>query len=456
MRRWSAYLPVLLIAVLGACAQPQDQTNNPAAQVPTSPNAAVQTGVPPVSPEQTSAAVTQPANEEITVSPETITVEPVITETGSPNTATTETPVGGGSGQATSGTSVAGGSGQATSGTSTGEFNCGDKSKLGQTLHIFSWADYWPEEDDNNLLRDFQEACGVEVTIDTYPSNEDLAAKIRAGNSGYDIIVPSDYMVDILIQEGRLLKLDKTQIPNIANLDQNQMGLYYDPNNDYSLPYQYGMTGIAFNSKEVSPAPDSWAALFDAERLKSYGNKVSMLDDERESVGAALKYQGHSYNSTNPEELAQAKALLLAQKPLLARYDSENVSSGLTSGEVVMAHAWNGAASLARSESADIEWIVPKEGGVIWQDSLAIPADAPEPYTAHVFINNVLDGKIGARITDFTYYLTPNKAAEALVSEEVREILFYPDDEMRKRLEYIERKGDPALYSDIWTEVKGQ
>jgi spermidine/putrescine transport system substrate-binding protein len=456
MKRSRAYLPVLLIAVLVACGQPQDQTNNPAAQVPTSPNAAVQTGVPQISPEQTSAAMTQPANEEITVSPETITVEPAITETatgGSPGVAVTATTAAGG--QTTGGTAVAGG-GQTTGGTSTGEFNCGDKSKLGQTLHIFSWADYWPEEDDNNLLRDFQEACGVEVTIDTYPSNEDLAAKIRAGNSGYDIIVPSDYMVDILIQENRLLKLDKTQIPNIANLDQNQMGLYYDPNNDYSLPYQYGMTGIAFNSKEVSPAPDSWAALFDPEQLKPYENKASMLDDERESVGAALKYRNHSYNSTNAEELAQAKAALLAQKPLLARYDSENVSGGLVSGEIVMAHAWNGAASLALEENPDIQWIVPKEGGVLWQDNLAIPADAPEAYTAHVFINNVLDGQIGARITDYTYYLTPNKAAEPLVSQEVRDLLFYPDDEMRKRLEYIERKGDPALYSDIWTEVKGE
>jgi spermidine/putrescine transport system substrate-binding protein len=433
MKRWRALRPALLIVVLVACGQAQDQTTAPATEVPTSPNAAAQTTVPDVSPEQTSAAVTQPANEEITTSPETITVEPSTTETA-----------------------AAGGSQQGASGTSSGEFNCGDRSKLGKELHIFSWADYWPVEDDNNLLRDFQEACGVEVTLDTYPSNEDLAARIRAGNSGYDIIIPSDYMVDILIQEGRLLKLDKSQIPNIANLDPNQMGLYYDPNNEYSLPYQYGMTGIAYNKSEVNPAPDSWAALFDPTQLQPYANKVSMLDDEREGVGAALKYRGNSYNSTDAAQIAQAKELLLAQKPLLARYDSENVSGGLSSGEIVMAHAWNGAAALARSENPDIEWILPKEGGVIWQDNLAIPSDAPEPYTAHVFINNVLDGKIGARITDFTYYLTPNKAAAPLVSEEVRQLQFYPDDEMRKRLEYIERNADPALYSDVWTEVKGQ
>lgn len=440
MQRWRALLALLLIMALAACGQAQDQTTAPVTTVPTSPNAAAQTTVPDASLAATSNP--SPVNEEITTSPETITVEP----------GTTATAAGG----AAEATATAGGSETAAGGTSTGEFNCGDTSRLGDELHIFSWADYWPVEDDDNLLQEFQDACGVEVTLDTFPSNEDMAARIRAGNSGYDIIVPSDYMVGILALEGRLLKLDKAQLPNMANLDPNQMGLYYDPNNDYSIPYQYGMTGIAYNKAEVNPAPDSWAAIFEPAQLEPYQNKVSMLDDEREAIGAALVYRGNSYNNDDPAQLEEAKALLLAQKPLLARYDSENVSSGLASGEIVMAQAWNGAAALARAENPDIEWIVPKEGGVLWQDNLAIPADAPEPYTAHVFINNVLDGKIGARITDYTYYLTPNKAAEPLVSEEVRQLQYYPDDAMRKQLEYIERKTDPALFSDIWTEVKGQ
>ncbi len=335
-------------------------------------------------------------------------------------------------------------------------WDCGDPTKLGQTLHIFSWADYIPEEDDNNLLQEFSEACGVEVTLDTYPSNEDLAAKIRAGNSGYDLIMPSDYMVAILKEEGRLLKLDKALLPNIKNLDPQQMSLYFDPTDEYSLPYQYGMTGIAFDSTKVDPAPDSWSVLFDEARLATYKNQVSMLDDEREGVGAALRLGGYSYNSTNPEELAQAKEALLKQKPLLASYDSENVSNTLASGEIVLAHAWNGAASLAKSENPDIEWIVPREGGVIWQDNMAVPADAPEPYTAQVFMNNLLEARIGARITEFTYYLTPHTAALDLLSDDVKQLQFYPTDETRSRLEWIERGGDPALYADVWTEVKGE
>jgi len=418
MKRWGALL-LLMVMALAACGQPSDGASAPSA---TSTITTSDTAAP-------TANISSGAEADSTATPESA---------GQPQA----------SGDAT--TTAAPG------GTATGEFDCGDTSRLDNELNIFSWPDYWPIDDDNNLFADFEAACGVKVTLDLYSSNEDLAAKLRAGNSGYDIVLPSDYMVDILAREGLLLKLDKAALPNLANIDPNQLALYFDPQNEYSVPYQYGMTGIAFNSAEVQTAPTSWAALFEPEQLEPYQNRVSMLDDERESVGAALKYRGQSYNATEAAALEQAKELLLQQKPFLARYDSDAVSQGLSSGEIVIAHAWNGAASLARVENPAIEWIVPEEGGVIWQDNLAIPVDAPHPYTAHVFINNVLDGKIGARITDFTYYLTPNTAAEPLVSEEVRALQFYPDDEMRKRLEYIERKGDPALYGDVWTQVKGE
>lgn len=406
MYRWRVLLVVMLLGLLAACGSPQT-----AATPPTSSSA-----------EPAQAGPTEPPAE--------------TTAAAAVSTDAAATPA--------SAASVATG------------WSCGDRSRLGDELHIFSWADYIPAEDDNNLLAEFEEACGVSVTLDTFPSNEELAAKIRAGNSGYDLIVPSDYMIDILKREGRLLKLDRSLLPNLKNLDPQQMNLYFDPGNEYSIPYQYGLTGIAFDRTKVSPAPDSWAALFDPARLKPYANQTSMLDDERESVGAALRYLGFSYNSTNPDELARAKEVLLKQKALLSGYDSENVSSTLAAGEVVLAHAWNGAASLAREENPNIEWIVPKEGGVIWQDNLAIPADAPEPYTAQVFINNLLEAEIGARITEYTYYLTPNAAARELLSDEVRQLQFYPTDEMRARLEWIERQGDPALYADVWTEVKGE
>lgn len=445
MKRWSLLAPLLLAIVLAACGNTQ-QTGATSTNVPTSNTEPLSSGLPSVAPAAT-AEQTEVANEEITVSPETITVEPDEIEPGA--TATTD------AGNAAE-TATAGAGGATPGGTSTGEWDCGDKSQLTPELAIFSWADYWPEEDDNNLFADFEAACGVQVTLNTFASNEELAAKIRAGNSGYDIILPSDYMVDILAQEGRLAKLDKALLPNIANLDPNQLGLYYDPNNDYSIPFQYGVTGIAYNKAEVNPAPDSWAALFEPAQLEPYRGRISMFDDEREGVGAALKYKGFSYNSTDAAQLEQAKQLLLAQKPFLARYDSEAYTQGLSSGELVLAQAWNGNTSLAKAENADIEFVIPKEGAVIWQDNLAIPADAPNIYTAHVFMNNVLDGMFGARITNFTYYLTPNLAAEPLLDADVKALQYYPTAQERQRLEYIERKGDPALYSDIWTAVKGE
>jgi len=333
-----------------------------------------------------------------------------------------------------------------------GSINCGDKSRLGTSLAIFSWADYWPEE----LLADFEAACGVRVTVDTFPSNEDLAARLRGGNSGYDIVVPSDYMVQTLAAENRLLKLDKSLLPNIKNLDPAQMGLYYDTDNEYSIPYQYGTTGIAYNAAEVEPAPDSWAALFDPAQLEGKSGRISMFDDERESVGAALKWRGYSVNSTDAAQLEEAKQALIAQKPFVARYDSESYQNGLASGELLLAQAWNGNTSLGKEENADIAFVIPKEGSVIWQDNLSIPADAPNQYAAHMFIDNVLSPEIGAQITNFTYYLTPNKAAEPLIDPAVKELLFYPTPEERERLEYIERSGDPALYADIWTAVKAE
>ena len=333
-----------------------------------------------------------------------------------------------------------------------GSINCGDKSKLGSSLAIFSWADYWPEE----LLDEFEAACGVHVTVDTFPSNEDLAARLRSGNSGYDIVVPSDYMVQTLVAEDRLLKLDTSLLPNMKNLDPAQMSLFYDPNNEYSIPYQYGTTGIAYLASEVDPAPDSWAALFDPAQLEGKSGRISMFDDEREAIGAALKWRGHSVNSTDAAQLEEAKQALIAQKPFVARYNSESYQNGLAGGELLLAQAWNGNASLGKEENDDISYVIPSEGSVIWQDTLAIPSDAPNQYAAHIFIDNVLSAEIGAQISNFTYYLTPNKAAEPLIDPAVKELLFFPTPEERERLEYIERSGDPALYADIWTAVKAE
>ena len=336
-----------------------------------------------------------------------------------------------------------------------------DRSRLDTELNFYNWGDYI----DETILDDFQAEFGVTVNLESYDTNEDMLAKIRPGNSGYDVIVPSDYAVDILIKEGLVAKLDKANIPNIKNLDPSYMDLYYDPGNEYSVPYFVGLTGIAYNKKVITTPPDSWAALFDPARLEPYTGKVSMLDDERESIGAALVYLGKSINDTDPDALAQAEELLKAQKPLLAAYNSSDFNRKLASEEVVLAHAWNGGAGQAFTGlddfpgNPDIGFVIPKEGGTIWQDNLMIVGDSPRQYTAEVFINYLLDAEVGAKNTDYVLYGTPNLEAAKLIAPETKAVYDAgfgpPDAELVKRLQWIERSdANNTVFSDVWTRIK--
>ncbi len=334
---------------------------------------------------------------------------------------------------------------------------CGDPDKLSDQLNVFNWADYM----DPDILTQFQEECGVKVQEDIFSSNEDMLAKIQAGNSGYDVIVPSDYAIDIMVKAGLLAELDKSNIPNFKNLNPNNMSLYYDPENKYSVPFQWGTSGIAYNVQEFPDGPpDSWAVIFDPEQVCQHKGFVSVLDDERETIGAALQYLGYSYNDTDPAHHEEAKTLLQAQKECLAGYNSDNVHQTLAAEEVVLAHTWSGATALGRAENENIYFVIPKEGGAIWQDNVAIPRDAPHKYTAEVFINYLLEPEIGAQLSNYTYYFTPNEAAEPLLDPEYHDLLesggMMIDDETYKGLEWIKRDQEALIFSDTWTAVKAQ
>ncbi len=333
---------------------------------------------------------------------------------------------------------------------------CGDASKLASELHFFNWADYMDED----IMAQFEEACGVKVIQDIYSSNEELIAKLQAGNAGYDLIIPSDYAVQILANAGLLRPLDMANIPNVSNIDPNLMGMYYDPENKYSIPYQWGTTGLAYNVTAYPDGVDSWAAIFEPDQVCQHKGFASMLDDERETVGAALKYLGYSYNDTDPDHHAQARDLLIAQKECLAGYNSDNFNQTLAAEEVVIAHAWSGGTALARDENENVKFVIPKEGGSIWMDNMAIPADAPNPYTAEIFINYLLDGEIGAQLTNYTYYFTPNLASQPLLDPYYFDLLesggMMVDDEVRSRLEWIKRDENSIIFSDTWTAVKAR
>jgi spermidine/putrescine transport system substrate-binding protein len=277
--------------------------------------------------------------------------------------------------------------------------------------------------------------------------------------------VPSDYAVDIMIKEGLVAPLDKANIPNIRHLNPDYMNLYYDPGNVYSVPYFVGLTGIAYNKKIITTPPDSWSILFDPAQLEPYQGKVSMLDDERESIGAALVYLGKSINSTDPADLAEAEKLLQAQKPLLAAYNSSDFNRKLAGEEIVLAHAWNGGAGQAFTGLDDfpgnenIGFVIPREGGTIWQDNLMVVKDSPNQYTAEVFINYLLEPSVGAKNTDYVLYGTPNLEAFELLDPATKAVYDAgfgpPDSELVKRLQWIKRSdANNTVFSDVWTRIK--
>ncbi len=321
-------------------------------------------------------------------------------------------------------------------------------------LHLFIWANYIAPE----VYQLFEQEFGVKVIEENFDSNETLRSKLQAGATGYDIIVPSDYTVEALIAQGLLAELDLSQIPNFQHISPRFRGLFYDPHNRYSIPYLWGTTGIGYNASKIETPPATWAELFDPARLERYSNRVSMLDDPRETIGAALKYLGYSVNSTDPHALEAAKNLLLAQKPYLARYDSETYDDFLLTGDLVIAHGWSGEFAKARLENPDIHYVIPREGGVIWADNLAIPKSSQRVDLAHKFIDFLLRPHINATIVNYLRYPSTNEAAQAYILPEIlHDPALYPPEEIMEKLEWIRDIGDAiALYEAVWDEVKNR
>ncbi len=335
-----------------------------------------------------------------------------------------------------------------------GQGGAGGEQELAKELHVYNWSDYIDPE----IYADFEEEFGVKVIEDTFASNEDLLAKLQAGATGYDLIVPSDYMVAIMIELDLLAELNYDNIPNFKNIDETFKDPPYDPGNKYSVPYQWGTTGIGYNADLFEEPPDSWAYLFDPALASEYAGRMSMLNDSREVLGAALKYLGYSVNSTNEQELEEAKQLLLQQKEWVSSYDSESFEDLLAAGEVDIGHGWSGDYFTAALEAPQVWYAIPKEGGVIWTDNLAIPKSAPSQYTAEVFIDYLLRPEVGAKISNYTWYGSPNKAAEEFIDAEIlEEPAIYPPDEVMEKLEFLRDVGEAtSLYDRIWTEIKTQ
>jgi spermidine/putrescine transport system permease protein len=316
-----------------------------------------------------------------------------------------------------------------------------------ETLNLYIWSNYIAPE----TLRRFEERHGVRVNLDLYDTNEALLAKVQAGNVDYDVLCPSNYSIQILLAQGLLRPLDHSRLPHLTNLDPAFVDRPHDPGNRYSVPYFWGTAGIAYRKSRVGTV-DSWAALWDPR----YRGRILMLDDARETFGAALKRLGKSLNTTDPATLAEAQRLLAEQKPLVRAYNSSNFEDVLLSGDVWLAQGWNGQFARAMEQDPDIAYVIPKEGSSLFLDSLVIPAGAPHPELAHAFLDFVLEAEVAAEICRTMRYSSPNRAALALLPEAVRsQPAIFPPPDVLSRTELIEDLGEATvLYDRLWTEVK--
>lgn len=319
----------------------------------------------------------------------------------------------------------------------------------GGELNVYNWSTYIAED----TIPNFEQQFGVKVNYDVYESNEDLLAKIQPGNPGYDVIVPSDYMVEIMIAEGLLEPLNKENIPNLANVDERFLDPPYDPGNTYCVPYQWGTAGLGYDSSKIGEI-DSWDSVFNPEP----GMRIGFLEDARGTIGAALIYLGYDVNTTDPNQIDEAKDLILSIKDQIVAFAPDNGQDLLNQGEVDIQYEYNGDILQIQEGNPNFQYIVPKEGGIIWTDNLCIPKGAPHKEMAETFINYILDPQVGADISNYTYFGTPNKAAleQGLIDPEARENpAIYPPEELMEKLWFLVDVGDDTLlYDDAWTEIK--
>jgi len=315
-------------------------------------------------------------------------------------------------------------------------------------LNIYNWDTYI----DPAIITDFEQRYGVKINYEIFGSNEELYDKVKGGTTNYDIVVPSDYMVAIMREEKMLAPLDRTRIPNLQNIAPEFQNPFYDPGNRYCAPYQWGTMGIGYNlaatGKEISGLKDFFDPV--------YRGRVAMLDDMRLSLGVVLLYLGYSPNTSNPNQIAAARDFLIARADHIVEYAPDTGQDLLAAGQVDLAFEWSGDIFQLMSESPDFRYVIPEEGSLVWTDNICILATAPHKALAETFINYILEPRIGATLSNFIRFSSPNLAALPYINEQDRnDPALYPSEVVRKRLFFITNVSSQtnALYEQAWQEV---
>lgn len=319
-------------------------------------------------------------------------------------------------------------------------------------LNLFIWSEYL----DPALVTKFEREHDCKVVIDLYEDAESMLAKLETGGAAYDLVVPTDYLIPRMIRRGMLAQLRHENIPNLTNLAPRFRNPPYDPGNRHTVAYQWGTLGVLARPAADQPLPETWGVIFD-EKLAP--GPVVLMDSMRDLLGAALKYQGHSLNSTNLAELRAARDLLLRAKRRARSLDGSVAAKNKVLGKSAQAAiVYSGEGLRAMSEDASVKYFVPKEGSLVWVDSLAVLAKSPNRDLAERFINFILEPAHGAQLSKFTQFSSPNQAALPLLPvEDQRNPALYPQGEFAERLEYVSDPGPATrLYDEIWTQIKSR
>ena len=333
-------------------------------------------------------------------------------------------------------------------------------------VNVYNWSDYMAP----HIIDDFKRETGIEVRYDTFDSNDTLEAKLLAGKSGYDVVVPTAYFLERQIKAGIFQKLDKAKLPNLANMwpEIEQRLVKYDPGNQYAVNYMWGTTGIGFNTERVRQAAggaiDSWGIVFKPEMLARFKDcGVYMLDSSDDILPAALRYLGLDPNTTNPADLQKSADLVAKVRPSVRKFHSSEYVNALASGEICLAVGFSGDIKQAQKRAAEakngvgIGYAIPKEGAQVWFDNLAIPRDASHVDQAYAFINYLQKPEVAAANTNYLSYANGNLASRKFIDRSIMEDkTIYPDEETMARL-YTINAPDPRterLMNRLWTRIK--
>lgn len=333
-------------------------------------------------------------------------------------------------------------------------YSAQNRTSAADQVIVYNWGEYI----DPVVLDMFEEETGITVVYEEFETNESMYPKVQAGAVAYDLVCPSDYMIQRMIENNLLAEINFDNIPNIKNIGKQYMeqSQGFDPENKYSVPYCWGTVGILYNKTMVDESVDSWSILWD----EKYADQILMQNSVRDAFGIALKYCGYSLNSTDLDELEEAKELLLQQKPLVQAYVIDQVRDKMISNEAAIGVIYSGEAIYTQSENPDLEYVIPKEGSNVWIDSWVIPKNAQNKENAEAFINFLCRPDIAKMNFDYITYSTPNTAARDLIEDDAirNSTIAFPDASELERCEtfnYLGTKFD-SIYNELWREIKSK